>query len=69
MKEFKFPKPEENDFTKKIHNHVFALKSKMDSNINEFCRNVDPTKYVLCQKLELDGTIKHWFEPKEPPHA
>lgn len=33
--------------------------------ISEFCKNRDPEKYVLCAKLEFDGTIKYWFELKE----
>lgn len=36
------------------------------SAINEFCKNVDPTKYVLCQKLDfVDGSNRFWFEAKE----
>lgn len=37
----------------------------MAQNVENFCKNVDPTRYILCQRTKFDGTFEVWFEPKE----
>lgn len=41
------------------------LRKVMSANVEEFCKTIDPTKYALCHKVDLDGKVSYWFEPLE----